>query len=480
MPTQLPCFSAVKIAVIGDLMLDRYWYGATERISPEAPVPVVHIDNCEERPGGAGNVALNARALGAQVAISGPSGDDEAADALSALLSAAGCKCNLHRLEGAATITKLRVISRHQQLLRLDFERGFPDFTADSLKSSALPLVDTADIIILSDYAKGALPDPQLLINQAQATGTPVLIDPKGRDYEKYRGADIITPNLGELEAVIGKCSTAEELAFKARLLARELDLKAILVTRGEAGMTLARVSGDAIHLPTRAREVFDVTGAGDTVIATLAAALGAGLEMAPAATLANTAAGVVVGKLGTASVSPTELQAASDQDPYPELEKGGVTDESSLLAAVQTCRTAGATIVMTNGCFDLLHAGHVDYLQRAKRLGDRLIVAVNDDSSVSRLKGNNRPVIPLAQRMAVVAALDAVDWVIPFREDTPERIIATFLPDVLVKGDDYRAEQIAGFAAVTAAGGRVETLPLLEGNSSSAIIARIQQQIRP
>ncbi|MCG5529756.1 bifunctional D-glycero-beta-D-manno-heptose-7-phosphate kinase/D-glycero-beta-D-manno-heptose 1-phosphate adenylyltransferase HldE [Halorhodospira halochloris] len=477
MHSQLPCFNAVKIAVFGDLMLDRYWYGATARISPEAPVPVVHISDCAERPGGAGNVALNARALGAQVEIGGPSGDDEAADALSSQLTDAGCNCRLHRLAEAATITKLRIISRHQQLLRLDFEQGFPGFDTASAKQAMVGLLKSVDILILSDYAKGALPDPQPLIQHARSAAIPVLIDPKGQNYEKYRGADIITPNLGELEAVVGTCATADEIATKAGLLAKELDLRAVLVTRGEAGMTLAPACGGAIHLPTRAREVFDVTGAGDTVIATLGAALGAGLELADAAQLANSAAGVVVGKLGTATVSPAELQSALSSSAHREAEDRGVSDETSLLAAVAESRAAGETIVMTNGCFDLLHAGHVDYLKRAKQLGDRLVVAINADHSVRQLKGPTRPILPLEQRMAVVAALEAVDWVVPFSEETPERLIATLLPDVLVKGDDYCPEQIAGAKAVTAAGGKVQTLPLLAGSSSSSIIAKIIQQ---
>lgn len=478
MSLSLPCFSSVKVAVWGDLMLDRYWYGATQRISPEAPVPVVHIETSDERAGGAGNVALNARALGAQVEIGGPCGDDQAAASLSALLNSAGCICHLHRFADAATITKLRIISRHQQLLRLDFEHGFPGFDACALQQGSSAVLERADILILSDYAKGALPDPQVPIRLARSAGIQVLIDPKGVDYQKYRGADVITPNLTELEAVVGRCATAGEIAAKAGQLASELELRAVLVTRGEAGMTLAPAQGEATHLPARAREVFDVTGAGDTVIATLAAGLGAGLDLARAAGLANTAAGIVVGKLGTATVTAPELDAATQQDsPREAQSRGKWVDEANLLEALRECRKAGQSIVMTNGCFDLLHAGHVDYLHKAKQLGDRLVVALNDDGSVSQLKGAQRPIMTLEQRMAVVAALGVVDWVVAFSEPTPERLIEAILPDVLVKGDDYLPEQIAGYGAVTAAGGRVETVPLLEGNSTSSIIAKIQQR---
>lgn len=473
MKAVLPPLQGVRIAVAGDLMLDRYWYGATGRISPEAPVPVVHVDAAEERPGGAGNVALNAVALGAGATVLGPTGADEAGERLAELLRGAGVACRLQPVDGAATITKLRVISRHQQLLRLDFERGFPGFGAEAMAALAAPLLEASDVLVLSDYAKGALPDPQALIGAARRAGVPVLVDPKGRDYARYRGATLLTPNLAELEAVVGRCADAAEIAERAGALAAELGLEAVLVTRGEAGMTLARPGADPVHLPTRAREVFDVTGAGDTVIATLAAALGAGAALPDAAALANAAAGVVVGKLGTATVTPAELRAALGEGG--SAPGRGAVDEAGLLAAVERARAAGERIVMTNGCFDLLHAGHVDYLARARERGDRLIVAVNDDASVARLKGPQRPVVPLAQRLGVLAGLEAVDWVVPFSEDTPERLIAAVRPDLLVKGGDYRPEAIAGYAAVTAAGGAVEVLPLLEGASTTGLIERIR-----
>ncbi len=473
MTPPLPGFRDVRVVVAGDLMLDRYWHGSTQRISPEAPVPVVRVDGAEERPGGAANVALNVAALGGGARVVGPTGSDEAADRLAQLLEAAGVGQRFHRLPGADTITKLRVISRHQQLIRLDFERGFPGFDRSAMLALLDPELADASVLVLSDYAKGALPDPGGLIDAARRAGRPVLVDPKGTDYHRYRGATLLTPNLAEFEAVVGPCADADEIARRGAELAAELGLEAMLVTRGEAGMTLAPRTGDAVHLPTRAREVFDVTGAGDTVIATLAAALGAGVSLADAAALANVAAGVVVGKLGTATVSPAELEAAlGGGAPAPG---SGVVDEAGLLAAVHQARAAGERIVMTNGCFDLLHAGHVDYLQRARQRGERLVVAVNDDASVARLKGPERPVTPLAQRMAVLAALDAVDWVVPFSEDTPARLIEAVLPERLVKGGDYRPEEIAGHDAVVAAGGAVEVLPLLAGASTTELIARIR-----
>ena len=473
MKSPLPRFSDARVLVAGDLMIDRYWHGGTHRISPEAPVPVVRVDDTEERPGGAANVALNIAALGGQARVLGPTGSDAGAERLGSLLHEAGVGYQFHRVAGAETITKLRVVSRHQQLIRLDFERGFPGFDHDAMAALLAPQLDTADCLILSDYAKGALSEPAELIAAARRAGVPVLVDPKGRDYTRYRGATLLTPNLAELEAVVGPCPDPEAIARHSAALAEELALDAVLVTRGEAGMTLALRDGAPVHLPTRAREVFDVTGAGDTVIATLATALGAGAELADAAALANLAAGVVVGKLGTATVAPQELEAAMGGEPAGGR---GVVDEPALVAAAGRARAAGERLVMTNGCFDLLHAGHVDYLQRARERGDRLIVAVNDDASVARLKGADRPLTPLAQRMAVLAALDAVDWVVPFSEDTPARLIEAVRPDRLVKGGDYRPEEIAGYNAVTEAGGSVEVLPMVPGASTSGLIERIRR----
>ena len=471
MTVKIPDFSGVRVLVAGDLMLDRYWHGSTERISPEAPVPVVHVRTVEQKPGGAGNVALNLAALGSQPALVAVAGNDEAGDALQRLLTESGVTCHLHRVSGAPTITKLRVMSRHQQLIRLDFEDGLPNLATLDLLPPFSALLDSVSVVILSDYGKGALRDPQVLIQAARARGLPVLVDPKGRDFRRYRGASLITPNRAEFEAVVGVCADAAEMVQRAQTLIAHCDLGALLITRGEEGMTLVQQGLDPVHLPTQAREVFDVTGAGDTVIAGMAVALGAGLNLAQAMVLANLAAGVVVGKLGTATVTAQELRAALRD--RAEVERG-VLSEARLLAAVMQARNQGERIVFTNGCFDLLHAGHVTYLQRARALGDRLIVAVNDDDSVRRLKGTGRPVNALAERMTVLAALGAVDWVVPFTEDTPARLIEAVLPDVLVKGGDYRVEQIAGHETVLAHGGTVEILDFLPGCSTTAMLGRI------
>lgn len=466
-------FRNARILVAGDVMLDQYWHGPTSRISPEAPVPVVRVDQAEERAGGAGNVALNIAALGAQVTVLSVTGADREADSLEQHLNAKGVACRFLRLAGRATIRKLRILSRHQQLIRLDFEDGFPDFDPETLLQPFRDCLADVDLVVLSDYGKGALRAMPRLIAAAREAGKPVLVDPKGRDFGIYAGATIVTPNLPEFEAVVGHCRNEEEIVAKGHALRRSLGLEALLITRGEHGMTLLQAGDTVLHLPARAREVYDVTGAGDTVISMLAAALAAGAELAEATNWANVAAGIVIGKLGTATITLPELRRALQR----EQENRGILTEEELLLAVEDARAEGETIVMTNGCFDILHAGHVAYLEQAKRLGDRLVVAVNDDASVQRLKGAGRPVNSLEQRMQVLAALGCVDWVVPFSEDTPERLICRVRPDFLVKGGDYRAEEVAGYGCVTANGGQVRILDYHAGHSTTGLINAIRKE---
>jgi D-beta-D-heptose 7-phosphate kinase / D-beta-D-heptose 1-phosphate adenosyltransferase len=472
MQVSVPQFDGVRVLVAGDVMLDRYWFGATQRISPEAPVPVVHVRDTEERPGGAGNVAVNLASLGVHCSVLGITGDDAIADNLTAVMQKSGVACKFTRLKGAATITKLRVLSRHQQLIRLDFEETFGSFDSTPLLPAFKTEVKHAQVVILSDYGKGSLTAVQDLIAAAQAAGKPVLVDPKGRDFGKYKGATLITPNLAELEAVVGECPDDKTLVAKGEKLRDELKLKALLVTRSEHGMTLLETGKPPLHLPTQALEVSDVTGAGDTVIAVLAAGIGAGLDFAQAAALSNLAAGIVVGKLGAASVTSTELRLAAHSR-----SGSGVLDEATIADAVAHARSQGERIVMTNGVFDILHVGHVTYLEQARKLGDRLIVAVNDDASVRRLKGPSRPVNAVANRMRVLAALSSVDWVVPFSEDTPERLICKLLPDVLVKGGDYQVKEVAGYGCVTKNGGEVRILPFVDGVSTTNVIKSIKQK---
>ncbi len=469
----LPDFRRAGVLVVGDVMLDRYWYGPTSRISPEAPVPVVKVDMVEERPGGAANVAMNIASLGASSRLVGLTGIDDAARALNAKLNEVNVKCDFVALSSHPTITKLRVLSRNQQLIRLDFEEGFSDIDPQPMLEriqSALPHIGA---LVLSDYAKGALNAVQSMIQLARKAGVPVLIDPKGTDFERYRGATLLTPNMSEFEAIVGHCKNNEDVESRGMKLIADFGLDALLITRSEQGMTLLRTGVDALHLPTQAQEVYDVTGAGDTVIGVLATALAAGTSIEEACILANAGAGVVVGKLGTSTVSPIELENAIRG----RAETGfGVMEENALKDAIAQARQRGEKVVMTNGCFDILHAGHVSYLANARKLGDRLIVAVNSDASTKRLKGESRPVNPLAQRMIVLAALEAVDWVVPFEEDTPQRLIADILPDLLVKGGDYKPEDIAGSKEVWAAGGDVRVLNFEDGCSTSNIIKVIKE----
>ena len=452
-------------------MLDRYWHGATSRISPEAPVPVVNVRDIEDRPGGAANVAINAAALGVKVGLMGVVGNDEAADALGIALKRLGVHEALSRVAGINTITKLRVISQHQQLIRLDFDTSLAKIDQQAFLGAYVSSLAEADAVVLSDYNKGTLSHVGELIGAARKAGLPVLVDPKGNDFEKYRGATLLTPNLSEFTAVVGPCETDYELNTKAEQLRDALELEAMLVTLSERGMLLVEKGKPPLHIPARAREVYDVTGAGDTVIATLAASYAAGSSLVASALLANIAAGVVVGKLGTGSVTQHELRRASREL---EMTSSSILTQHDLKQVVEEAKAHGEKIVMTNGCFDILHEGHVKYLQAARRLGHRLIVAVNDDGSVRRLKGDGRPVNAVEQRMAVLAGLASVDWVVSFDEDTPERLICEIKPDVLVKGGDYKPEEIAGHNCVVENGGEVRVLDYIEGVSTTNIINAI------
>ncbi|MGY0217964.1 bifunctional D-glycero-beta-D-manno-heptose-7-phosphate kinase/D-glycero-beta-D-manno-heptose 1-phosphate adenylyltransferase HldE [Endozoicomonadaceae bacterium StTr2] len=479
MKLTLPRFDKARILVVGDVMLDRYWHGSTSRISPEAPVPVVRVGNIEDRAGGAGNVALNIASLGAPAWLVGATGKDEAGQSLQTRLEAAGVYCDFIELNNVPTITKLRVISQHQQLIRLDHEEPLTELSAGVLEQKVHDLLEqqAIDAVILSDYGKGTLQSHQQLIKLAKTRGIPVLADPKGRDFSIYKGATLITPNLSEFEAVVGACKDEQELVKKGHALIEELELGALLVTRGEHGMTLLQGGAPEVHLPAQAQEVFDVTGAGDTVISVLASALAAGCDLAHAAALANTAAGIVVGKLGTATASLPELQKAVQADQGAE--RGAMTVDQ-LLVQLEAARARGERIVFTNGCFDIVHAGHVGYLKQARKQGDRLILAINGDDSVTRLKGEGRPINPVDRRMAVLAGLEAVDWVVSFDEDTPEKLLELIRPDILVKGGDYTVEEVVGAPIVHSYGGEVAVLEFLDNCSTTAIVHKIRNTQEP
>lgn len=472
MTFSIPNFSGLRVLVAGDAMLDEYWFGDTGRISPEAPVPVVKMRSTEQRPGGAANVALNLAALGIDTCLAAVVGADERGDALTRLLEQRGVRCELIRSDAVPTIHKLRVLARNQQLIRLDAEQSLAPYAAQFAEHFAA-LLPGVDIVVLSDYGKGTLDRAAQLIAACNAAGLRVLVDPKGTQFAKYRGATALTPNRSEFEAVAGPSANEAQFLSKGDALRKELDLQALLVTRSEQGMTLFRRDDQPVTLPARALEVFDVSGAGDTAIALLAAGLGAGLSSVDAAALANLGAGLVVGKIGVASVTFAELQVAL----HLQGSRGrGTVPIAELAMLVADAKARGERVVMTNGCFDILHAGHVSYLEEAKALGDKLIVAVNDDASVSRLKGASRPIVPLEDRMAMLAGLAAVDWVVPFTEDTPANVIAQLLPDVLVKGGDYTIPEIVGSDTVIGNGGEVRVLSFKAGRSTSKLIDALRR----
>jgi len=468
----IPDFSKTHVVIAGDVMLDRYLFGSTGRISPEAPVPVVHLQETDDRPGGAANVAVNLASLGVSTRLVGVVGKDDAADSLRSVLDSHSIRCDFHVVDDRPTIMKTRVQSRGQQLIRIDQEDSAA-MPGDEIIAVLQESIEGADAVVLSDYGKGALTDIAKMISVCRKAGVPVLVDPKGSDFEKYRGATVITPNQSEFEEVVGVCDSDEELVRRAREMLDHLNLDALLLTRSEKGMLLLEADMEPVFLSTQAREVYDVTGAGDTVIATLAGAVASGQDLASAAALSNLAAGLVVRKIGVATVTPGEISVSLHQRGQGGRGLVGL-DELKLMVAES--RDRGERVIMTNGCFDVLHAGHVAYLEEAKGLGDRLIVAVNDDASVKRLKGESRPVNELEDRLLVLAGLAAVDWVVPFSDDTPASLIADVLPDVLVKGGDYKPDDIAGAKDVLRNGGEVRVLAFRDGHSSSRIIDKLSE----
>jgi len=462
-----PEFGAARIIVIGDVMLDRYWSGQATRISPEAPVPVVKVKTIEDRIGGAGNVALNIAKLGGKVTLLGVVGDDAEGETLKRLLEAEGVVCDLVVEKSLRSICKLRVMAQHQQLIRVDFEDTPIKFDRDALKRSLIRRLPEHNVVVFSDYGKGTLTDVPAYITAAKQAGVKVLVDPKGVEYQRYAQADLITPNLSELKAVVGECENEQDLIAKGRALIAQYQIPTLLLTRGEAGMTL--IQKDQVHsLPAQAKDVFDVTGAGDTVIAVMALGVSLDMPLFEAMYLANLAGGIVVGKLGTSTVSMQELTRGmhGDRDSF-----YGIVSENELAKLFARAKAHDEKIIMTNGCFDLLHAGHVTYLEQAKALGDRLCVAVNSDASVKQLKGESRPINGLQERMTVLAALACVDWVVAFTEETPERLYCKLLPDVIVKGGDYSTDQVAGGDCVIKAGGEVKILQFVDGQSTTAMI---------
>ncbi len=460
-----------RILVIGDVMLDKYWLGETSRISPEAPAPIVNIKNMEDRLGGAANVALNASSVGATVTLIGRVGCDENADILLQLLDATDIDPKIIRQENHKTPTKLRIVSRNQQLLRLDHESSCEEADNAEVLEVYRQQVQAFETIVISDYAKGTVAQVERIIEAAHRVGKRVIVDPKGNRFDRYRNASLITPNFQEFQHVAGPCANEEELERKALAMCGELNLEALLVTRSEHGMSLFAQDQPARHFPTQAKEVYDVTGAGDTVVGLFAAAISADYSLADAVKIANLGAGAVVSKLGTVAVTAEELELHL----YASSARGKLArDLDELKRAVAARRRNNEKIVFTNGCFDLIHRGHIACLRDAKSRGDCLIVAINDDASVRSNKGDSRPVCSLQNRIAVLEELSCIDWIIPFSEDTPLSLIEALQPDVYVKGGDYEKEKLAEYKAVSSYGGEVVISPYVEGCSTTTIIDSI------
>ena len=467
-----------EVWVVGDLMLDEYVHGPVERISPEAPVPVVRVRDVEYRLGGAANVARQVAALGGRVALGGRIGDDETGRRLLADCMLAGIDTRGVVADGTRRTTrKLRVLGHAQQLLRLDWEDPEPcelGLTArllQQLQSGPRP-----DVIVLSDYAKGVLTDGAIaaLTEAAHKIGCPVLVDPKRRDLLAYRGATLLTPNLGELAVAAGLTldpDDREAIAAAARPFIEAGQLDAMLVTLSDRGMLLVSADGTQHHVPAVRRAVSDVTGAGDTVVAVLAVTLAGGADIEQAMEIANVAAGLAVGEVGAVAIEPARIRSALTEQPGSK-----VLSRQELATRAAGWRVAGKRIVFTNGCFDLLHSGHLSLLHEAARQGDVLVLAINSDESVRRLKGPGRPIVPAAERAALLAALACVDAVTVYDEDTPLETLRAVRPHVLVKGQDYALDSVVGRELVESEGGRVALVPLIAEKSTSALVERIRQ----
>ncbi len=465
--------------VIGDVMLDRYLIGDVQRISPEAPVPVVLLKQQNERAGGAANVAANLALLGIPTAIVGCVGKDHDGELLRRMISDTGINtdgmlASAHR----PTVTKTRILGGHQQMMRLDQEDA-SDLSEEEAASLQVlidaQLAKSPAIVILSDYAKGLLGKKicQTVITHCRQYSIPVLVDPKGKDYSKYAGATALTPNKKETAEAVGVSQSAnQQLLAGATELRKKLGLDYLAVTRGEEGISLI-ASMDVLDIPATAKQVFDVSGAGDTVIATLAAGLVHKMSFADALRLANIAAGVVVGKVGTVPITLEDLtHALISEDSAAQTDK--LCNLETLKIKVQAWKAKGQKIVFTNGCFDLLHAGHVTYLEAARKTGDRLVLGLNTDRSVSALKGPTRPVIHEQDRARVLAALEAVDAVVLFDEDTPLNLINSIRPDIIVKGSDYTEDGVVGGKEVKSWGGEIKLIDIVPGRSTSKIIEKL------
>ena len=460
-----------NVLVFGDIILDRYISGTVDRVSPEAPVPVLKPTKEEVRLGGAANVAVNLSSLGSKATLIGVTGRDDSSNQIKDLLQKNKIRSVLSKSVNPS-ISKLRFLAGQQQLIRIDSEEEFTEADWKSSLSNYRKHIrlEKNQVLIISDYEKGTLKNIPLIIKEAKKLNKIILVDPKGDNFSKYKSANIITPNFDEFLRVVGKIKGESDITRKGKELIHSLKLSALLITRGSEGMTLLENKTGKISrmdFPTEAKDVFDVSGAGDTVIASIAAGLAGGFSLSESINLANIAAGIVVGKSGTATVSRAEIIPFLDKsEAYMSL--------GEVKSYVQSLRQKGQKIIFTNGCFDILHAGHVEYLKAAKDLGDKLIVGINSDQSVKSLKGKNRPLNKLENRAKVLASLRCVDAVVIFGDKTPIKLISVVKPDILVKGGDYKINEIVGYEEVIKSGGRVMTIPLVKGISTTKIIQKM------
>lgn len=474
-------FDKCRLLVVGDLMIDEYVWGDVDRISPEAPVQVVAVNNQDYTLGGSGNVANNLAALGATVSVLGVVGTGRNGELLLNKLSQLGSDpAGIIQETGRPTTKKTRIIAEHQQVLRIDREtkKKIAAETFASISALAEKIIPDVDVILISDYGKGLITRELIakLVDLARAGGKITIADPKGLDFSKYAGITLLTPNKKEASLASGiEIMDEQSLASAGRLLLKKSDIDKLLITCGKDGMVFFEPGHKPFTISTKAREVYDVSGAGDTVIAVLGLGVAAGLSFKEAVALANTAAGIVVGKVGTATVAREELARALQQTADGTVSKHKTIKELAELS--RKLHNDRKRIVLTNGCFDLLHTGHIKLFAASKRLGDVMIVALDDDDSVKRLKGANRPVISAAERVGILSALDSVDYVAVFATHELDDVINSIRPDILTKGSNYDSEAVAGREIVETYGGRVELVPITEEISSSQIISKIKNK---
>ncbi len=472
----LPIFENLNIVVIGDVILDKYIAGECERISPEAPVPIINVSSLKSLPGGASNVASNLFSIGANIILICPYGKDKSSSELEEILQKNRLNCRYIYDKSFKTPTKTRVLSQGQQIVRFDQYDKTVNTKADKIIKELAKIDKKIDLIIFSDYDKGALFEIDKILEYTIKKSIKTLVDPKGANFDKYKNCSIITPNLKEFSKIVGSFTNNMEFEEKAFNLLDKLSLEALLITKGKYGLSLFTKSKDHQEIPAEASEVFDVTGAGDTVISVLAAMYASGASLYDAAFVANIAAGISIQRQGTVQVTREELtNALTKKNKHKHISK--ILDKSiDLELFVKSLKQKNKKIVMTNGCFDLLHAGHVSYLEASKSMGDYLIVGINNDESVRRLKGHKRPINILENRLRVISSLNCIDLIIPFSEDTPINLIKTIKPDIYVKGADYKLNEIIGADFIRGYGGEVNLIPLLNGLSTSNTIRKISE----